>query len=181
MLSRRVAKRYANALFEAAMEKKALEKVVKELGQFSDLYVNSVELQQVLDNPSIANDTKMTVIRDIAQKLGITDLVQNLLAVMLESNRLKHLPVIYDEIDKAQDSALGRLKIEATSAVALTALHKTRLTNALTKLLGKKIILTTEVDPSTIGGMKIRIGSIILDGTVQGRIERLERHLLSEQ
>ena len=105
--------------------------------------------------------------------------VQNLIQLLLKRGRIEQLPRVAAEFRRLDDRRLGITHATATSATALTPDEVRALTARLEQSTGGRVELRVEVDPSLLGGLVVRIGDRLIDGSVRGRLERLRNQLIS--
>jgi len=165
------ARPYAKAAFEVA-QAESKQAQWSEALQYLEAIVSNEDFVTVIDNPSMDAQAKGEILIDIcADKLSETQ--KNFVKVMAENNRLILMPdiVILFEAHRAQ--AENTIEAIATSAFALSKAQVKSMTNALKKKLGREVTLTTQIDSSLIGGVIIRAGDLVIDGSTQARIGSL--------
>ena len=166
---------YASALFEAAQEKNRLAEVREELGDVLAAAQSVPELGALLENPEVDSDTKAGVIRDLLAEGD--ELVRNFLLLVVEKGRAAELPEIAREFDQLVARAEGRLEVELTTAVELSDDEASDILRQIESASGRRIEATRSVDPDLIGGLVLQAGSMRLDASVRGRLERLRTEL----
>ena len=166
---------YAKALFEAAQEKSSLDKVREELSDFVAAIDDVPELDAMLRNPQIDPRAKTSMLDDI---LGGADvLVHNFLLLVIEKNRGGQLRDIHKEFERLIAAQERRLTVDLTTAYELSDDEAQRIIGQIEKASGRPVDATRSVDPSLIGGLVLQAGSMRVDASVRGRIERLHREL----
>ena len=171
------ARRYAKALHDLAREASASEAVGRELEQVAAVYAGDEGTRGVLTRPWIKPDDRRAVAAAIAQKAGTRQLVQDFLGLVAERGRADHLAEIVAAYRTLVDAELGRARAQVRTAVALTAAEKQQLSSRLEGALGRRIILEEQVDPALLGGFIAQVGSLILDGSLDGQLGRLRQRL----
>jgi F-type H+-transporting ATPase subunit delta len=171
------ARRYAEAAFEVAMRDGTLEAWRSELDNASSV-VGDERALKVLANPSIPSDRRATA---LGEMLGdrVSRPVQNLIQMMLRRGRIEELPRVAAEFRRLDDARQGITHATATSATELTSDEVRALTARLEQSTGGRIALDVEVDPGLLGGLVVRVGDRLMDGSVRGRLERLRNQLIS--
>lgn len=171
------ARRYAEAAFEVAMRDGTLERWRAELDLAARL-VGDERALHVLANPAIPIDQRAAVLDEL---LGdrVDQPVRNLIQLMLRRTRIEALPRVAAEFRRLDDDRQGITHATATSATALTQDEIGVLTARLEQSTGGRIALDVEVDPSLLGGLVVRVGDRLIDGSVRGRLERLRNQLIS--
>jgi F-type H+-transporting ATPase subunit delta len=113
----------------------------------------------------------------IAQKVGARKVVQDFLGLVAERGRADHLAEIVAAYRTLVDAELGQARAQVRTAVALTAAEKQQLSTRLERALGRRIILEEQVDTTLLGGFIAQVGSLILDGSLDGQLGRLRQRL----
>ena len=171
------ARRYAEAAFEVAMR----DDTVADWRDQLDVAAAIVGDEQVLDvlrNPAIPGDQRAEV---LAGALGdrVSRPVQNLVQLMLRRGRISQVPRVAAEFRRLDDERQGLVHATAITATDLTPDEVRALTARLEQQTGGRVELDVEVDPSVLGGLIVRVGDRMIDGSVRGRLERLRNQLVS--
>ncbi len=153
------ARRYAKALFELARDAGEPEAVGRELEQVAAVYAGDARTHEVLTRPWIKPEDRRAVAAAIAQKAGARKLVQDFLGLVADRGRADHLPEIIGAYRLLVDAELGRARAQVERA------------------LGKRIILEEQVDATLLGGFIAQVGSLILDGSLDGQLARMRQRL----
>ena len=114
----------------------------------------------------------------LAKQAGCGKLVQDFVALVAARGRLDHLAAIAAAYRDLTDADLGQVRAQVTTAVALTDAEKTQLSSHLQAELGRRIILEESVDTNLLGGFVARVGSLILDGSLDGQLARMRERLV---
>ncbi len=175
-----LAARYARALAEVVKEKPALEVAAENLDKFSRLYHESKDLRDFFGNPAYPLPAKMKGLRALVKRLHAPAQAARLLEILLERGRLELLPEVAQEFRKIEERMLDRVEVELTTASSLDPALEKRMVASLEKFTGKKVRLTGIVDPAVLGGARTRIGSVVYDGTLATRLEKLKLVLIGE-
>jgi F-type H+-transporting ATPase subunit delta len=178
-----VARRYAHALFDLAFEKdtasnkKSLVDIIEsELLEIRTILNNNIELQKVLYHPQIVAAEKKDLL-DQLFKGKISEVTSNFLALLVDRRRENYLSDIVDEYVVLANESRGVVEAHVTSAVELKDEEKSELSSILARLTGKKVQTTYQVDPSIVGGVIVRIGDKIIDGSIKTRLTTLREQL----
>jgi F-type H+-transporting ATPase subunit delta len=166
---------YARALFEAAQEKDRLAQVREDFGDFVAAVEQVPELDALLKNPQIDRRAKAAVLEDVLG--GADELFRNFLLLTLEKNRANQLREIHKELERLIAAAERRLNVELTTAFELGDDEAQQIVQQIEEASGRKVEATRTVDPDLIGGLVLQAGSLRVDASVRGRIERLRREL----
>ena len=167
-------RRYADAAFEIALRDGTVETWRKELESAAATSTGS-ELERVLANPSVPLDQRVAVAEQVFASLSGP--VRNLVLLLVRRNRIEQLPRVAAEFRRLDDRRNGLTHATATSAAPLGADETKAITARLEELTGGRIALETAVDLSLLGGVVVRVGDRLIDGSVRGRLERLRGQL----
>lgn len=168
---------YAKSLFELADEAGGRDKILEiaeELKQVCELIRDDASFCEYLDSPVIDTARRALGIRAIFTD-RVTDLLMRFLLVLNTNKRLGHLEMIQTAFHLLVQEAWGRIDVEIWTAIELGSEQKTALAAQLHEILGKEPVLHTSTDPSLIGGIKIRIGDRLIDGSVVARLKQFEK------
>jgi F-type H+-transporting ATPase subunit delta len=172
--------RYAAALADVAVERRAGDAIRNDLSAFVDLFNQSPELREALDSPVVDNETKHRVIAELCAKMGLNEAVRNFIYVVVDHGRLHLLQEIIPAFRTELNDRLGIADAEVTSAHPLSDADKKQLVAVLEKRTGKKIDARFSQDAALVGGAVVRVGSTIYDGSVREQLNRLREQLGSE-
>ena len=172
-----VAKRYAKALFMAAREAGSAVPVGEELEAFQQVFAAHPEVRDVLSRPWIKAVDRRDIAVPVAERSGAGRLVRDFAGLVAERGRIDHLPEIVAAYLALVDEDLGQARARVRSAVALAPEDRRRLGARLEQILGKRIILEEQVDDTLLGGFIAQVGSFILDGSLDGQLERMRERL----
>jgi F-type H+-transporting ATPase subunit delta len=164
-------------LFEAAKEKGQLNEVAEELGDFALAVRDVPELRAVLRNPELDPETKAGIVVEVIG--GANELLRNFLRLAAEKGRIGEIEEIARELDRLMAAEEGRLDVELTTAFELSDSEASAILKQIQEASGRKVDATRKVDPKLIGGFVLQAGSMRVDASVRGRIERLRRELVS--
>jgi F-type H+-transporting ATPase subunit delta len=175
---RRAAAPYAKALFALAKERDETELIGRELGEAAATFESVAELRDFLARPWIPAPVKRTVVTEIAQRSSLSRLTTDFLALVAGRGRTDHLKVIAEKYQKRLDEDLGLARARVHTTMPLTSEERGALTAKLGKSLGsRRVVLEEIVDPTMLGGFIVESGSIVLDGSLEGQLERIRRRL----
>ena len=173
-----VARRYARALHALASEARRAEPVADELAAFEQLLARDAALRDVLLRPWVKAATKRAIVLEIAERLGVSPLTRNFLALVAQRRRLDMLGEILVAYRTRVDEAAGRIRARVRSAAPLTDAERAALRERLGRRLGKTVLLDTEVDPGLLGGFVAEVGSRVLDMSVAGQLSALRERII---
>ena len=168
-------RRYAEAAFQLADRDGSIETWRRELEQAAA--ATDGQLMAVLANPALPLDQRLQaadrVLADLSQS------VRNTVLLLVRRGRIEQLPRVVAEFVRLDERRRGITHATATSAAPLTDLEVKALTARLEQMTGGRIALTTDIDEGLLGGLVVRVGDRLIDGSVRGRLERLRNQLAS--
>ena len=166
---------YAQALFEAARDKGRLPRVREELGDFVATMREVPELGALLRNPELDPQVRVGALEDL---LGDADeLVRNFLLLVAEKGRAAQLEEIEREFERLAANEEGRLEVELTTAYELSDGEARDIIRQIERASGRTVDASRKVNPDLIGGIILQAGSLRVDASVRGRLERLRHEL----
>lgn len=192
MIERRIVRRYASALFAAASKANAVDQVESDLGLVSytlqpsvgqDMMSrpsqepNKVTLWETLVSPVIPPAKKHEIL-DALFKDKISEITLAYLKLCVDKRREEVIRETESEYIALANEARGIVQAEVTSAVELSEDQERRLVAKLSETTGKRIELSKKVDPALIGGLLVRMGDTVIDGSIRGQLEAIRERLL---
>ncbi|KAF0996665.1 F0F1 ATP synthase subunit delta [Geobacillus sp. TFV-3] len=172
-----IAKRYASALFRIALEQGQLDRIEEDVRAVRQALAENGEFLSLLSYPKLSFDQKKALIREAFA--GVSTPVQNTLLLLLERHRFGLVPELAEQFLALVDDARGIAKAVAYSARPLTDEELRALSDVFAQKVGKQTLeIENIIDPDLIGGVKLRIGNRIYDGSVSGQLERIRRQLI---
>ena len=170
-----IAATYAEALFEAATEKDAVEPVAADISAFAEAMRESAELRAALSSPEVDTRSKKAAVAGLTE--GAHPLTANFLQVLIDRGRMAEFPEIARAFQERVARAEHLLEVEAITAVPMTDDLRKRVVQRIQGQTGATVELTESVDPDIVGGLVLRIGGVVVDGSLRRRLEEL-RHTL---
>lgn len=167
---------YAEALFGAAKEAGSLGEISDAITDFAAAVGASPELRGVLRNPQLESSAKAAILRDLAG--DEEPLFSNFLQLTVEKGRAGELEEIAREFERLMAREERRLTVELTTARELTEDEAGAILRQIEQASGRKVEATRSVDPSLVGGIVLQAGSLRVDASVRGRLERLRQELV---
>jgi F-type H+-transporting ATPase subunit delta len=169
-----VGARYAQALFDLALETEALPAVEADVAALKAALTDSAELRRFLISPIFAADTKAKVLAEIAQKAELGPVAVKFLGVLGANRRSGALLGAITSFERLAAAHRGVVGAEVTSAVKLSAAQAKAIKASLAKSLGKEPEITALVDPTILGGLKIKVGSRLFDASLRSKLDSLK-------
>jgi F-type H+-transporting ATPase subunit delta len=172
-----VARRYASALADVAIERREEREVQHELEQWASMIETNPNLKEAFANPTVAYDQKRTVLETLLSRTRVRETTGSFLRVLLKNQRLSQLRDIVERFGHVLDERAGVVAADVTTARPLPEDLRKTLHDALTAATGRTVRLSFTTDESIIGGVIARIGSTIFDGSVESHLNRLAEGL----
>jgi len=171
---------YARAFAEAVLDSHhEPDKTLWEAKAVAELVAESKELREVWETPSITPEQKRAVLDAIVAREGISKIVRNFVAVLIDHRRTKFLGPIVKQFEIELDQRLGFAEAEIISAHELNQNDRQLLESQMQKLTGKKVRARYSRNESILGGAIVKVGSTIYDGSVTGQLERIRQAISS--
>jgi F-type H+-transporting ATPase subunit delta len=170
-----VARTYARALFEAAKEHGRIDEVREELDQFAAAVREVPELQALIRNPELDTRAKTEALGALLKDAD--ELLRNFVRLLAEKGRAPMLEEIAREYDALVAAEERILNVELTTAYELTDDEAASIVRQIEEAAGRRVDAERAVDPDLIGGLVLKVGSLEVDSSVRGRLERLRREL----
>ncbi len=201
------ARRYAKTIFELGQEKGLLEKFSQDMVSLKEVIDKAEGFLSFLANPTyeytereklllevasklglnqylvnliklLMESNKVKLLLEVASKLGLNQYLVNLIKLLMESNKVKLLPYICNFYQDLQDFYAGKVRGVIKTALPLSNDDLNAIKSAVEKALNKKLELTVQVDKAVIGGVLLKVGDVIYDGTVKKQLEILKDNLI---
>jgi F-type H+-transporting ATPase subunit delta len=170
--------RYAQAFLDVITAAKLDAKAIDgQLADFLGTWNGSPELREFFVNPAVPALQKVGFLDTMNQKLGMRKELRNLLAVLIDNDRIGNVAEVAAAYRKLLQEQLGIRQAEIVTARKLTDVERLQLVADVGKLAGAEIDASFKQDPAILGGMVVRIGSTVYDGSVRGRLNRLKEEL----
>jgi F-type H+-transporting ATPase subunit delta len=168
-----LAGRYARALFDLAVDGKALPAVEASVAMLGDALANSADFSALVASPVVSRDDAKAAVAKIASSLKLDTLTANLVGVLATNRRLSKLPDIVRAFASMTAAHRGEATADVTSAHPLDAAQVSALKAQLAKRLGRDVAVNLSVDPALLGGMIVKIGSRQIDSSIRTRLNTL--------
>lgn len=169
-----VGARYAQALFDLALETNTLDAVEADLKALKAAREESADLRRALASPVYAAEDKGKALTAIGEKAGFSRTTQNFLGLLAANRRASALPAVIAAFERLSAAHRGVVAAEVTTAVKLTAAQAEGVKAALAQALGQEPEITTRVDPAILGGLKVKVGSRLFDASLRSKLDSLK-------
>ncbi len=172
-----VARRYAAPLADVAIAHNKADELDSELGVFAEIIGTNRELSDVFASPVIPQPSKREVLDAIIKRAGPGELTANLLRTLLRNYRLQYVGAVHEEFRREMNLRKGIVVARVATAAPVGASEQESLSRTLHQMTGKQVQLEFKTDPSLIGGVVTRVGSMVYDGSVRTQLQEIEQRL----
>jgi|DewCreStandDraft_4_1066084.scaffolds.fasta_scaffold68681_2 F-type H+-transporting ATPase subunit delta len=176
----RVAKRYANALFNAAQRSQRTDAVQADLDGLMAAWNASADFRRLMLSPRIGVERKKSLVSQLFAETT-EPLTQRFLRLLIEKRREDVLPAVQEEFQRRADDARGLLRATAMVATPISPAEEEALRTSLAERTGRTVQLAVTVEPAIIGGVVVRMQDTVLDGSIRGALERIREHMLQDR
>jgi F-type H+-transporting ATPase subunit delta len=169
-----IAQRYAAALFELAREARGLKALESDVDALGEALSASADLTAMIASPVISREDQARAMAAVADRLALSSLTKNTLALMAQKRRLFVLPQLVADLRARIAEEKGEMTADVVSATRLSAAQARKLAEVLKARVGKTVKLNATVDDSLIGGLIVKLGSTMIDTSVKARLASLQ-------
>jgi F-type H+-transporting ATPase subunit delta len=165
-------------LYELANENSELETVENNVNELLTIYSTSKELKNFIKNPTQSQSTQLEILNRISKQMNLTKIIQNFLSVLVIKRRIFFIKKIFLNFLSLASKRRGELKATLVSSKKLTSEELESLNKDLSKTMGAPIVLDYEVDEKLIGGLKMQVGSLMIDTSIKNKLKKYEKMML---
>jgi F-type H+-transporting ATPase subunit delta len=169
-----LAERYAAALFELADERRVLDQVASDLRQLRAMLVESVDLVRLVRSPVLSRLEQGRAVAALALRADLSSLVRDFLAIVAKNRRLFAVPAMIEAYLATLAARRGEVTADVTAAQPLNEQQLEALSEHLRRTVGRRVSVDVRVDARLIGGLIVRVGSRMVDGSVENKLRRLQ-------
>ncbi len=169
-----LAGRYATALFDLADQHKALDQVAKDLIAFSAMVESSTDLVRLIRSPVIDRTAQGAAISRLVEKAEFGQITRNFIGLVAQKRRLFALPSIIAAYLALLAERRGEVRADVTVAQDMTAAQIDAIKDHLKRAIGSEVAVDIRVDPAIIGGLVVKVGSRVVDGSLRTKLQRLQ-------
>jgi F-type H+-transporting ATPase subunit delta len=170
-------KRYAQAIFDLALENDRVEQWGEDLAVVAEVFEDA-EFAALLKHADMPAADKLKATASVLA--NVNPLVRNLVDLLVSKNSVDSITGVHAGYTELLDQHLGRQRVEITTAVTLESAETNRISNFVSELIHGEVVLTTKIDESILGGLVIQIGDQLLDGSTKARLDGLRNRLHTE-
>ena len=177
MIRSRVAKRYARALLGLGQEDEKFKEYGKDLLDFSSFFGSNKELREILTSPAFVVSDRKKILNEILAKSDYSETVKNFLNLLLDKNRIDAIPEVSSYYEKLMDEVSHIAHVDVITPMPLRESAARSLEKVLEEMTSKRIRMEMKEDKTLIGGLVVKIGDLVLDGSLKAQIEGLKESL----
>jgi F-type H+-transporting ATPase subunit delta len=169
-----LAERYAAALFDLADERRMLDEVATNLRELRAMLHASGDFLRLIRSPILSRDQQAKAIGMVAERAGLSSLVRDFLAVVARNRRLFAVPAMIEAFLAKLAARRGEVTAEVFAAQPLSEAQLAALNEQLRRSIGSRVSVDVRVDPGLIGGLVVKLGSRMVDGSIKSKLQRLQ-------
>ena len=169
-----LAERYAAALFDLADERRILDEVATNLRELHAMLQASGDFLRLIRSPVLSRDQQAKAIGMVAERAGLSPLVRDFLAVVARNRRLFAVPAMIEAFLAKLAARRGEVTAEVFTAQPLSEAQRAALNEQLRRSIGSRVSVDVRVDPGLIGGLVVKLGSRMVDGSIKSKLQRLQ-------
>ncbi len=169
-----VGERYAQALFDLALETGRLDAVRADVKSLKAAWIDSADLRRLATSPVIKSEDQVKGLTAVAASAKFEPSTRNFLGLLAQNGRARDLPGVLAGFERLYARHTGLVAAEVVSAQALDDVQITHIRNALLESLGRAPELTVRVDPSILGGLKVKVGSKLFDASLKTKLDSMK-------
>ena len=176
--SSETSERYARALFEVASDSSELDNIENSLVEFLNIYDSSSEFINFIKNPTQSNINQLKAVDIISKKLNFSKNLKNFLSLLVKKRRIFFVKKIIQNFFKLCSKKRGEVKASLTSSKNLSQAELNDISSQFSNSMGSKIKFDYSVDETLIGGVKIQLGSLMVDTSIKNKLKNYEKLML---
>ena len=176
--SSETSERYSRALFEVANETNDLDKIENDVRNFQSLFNSSSEIKNFIQNPTQSKNTQNNVINLLSENLGFSKNLKNFFLLLIEKRRIFFVKKISESFLRLCSKKRGEIKASLISSKELSLNELDEISKDLSKSMRSIIKLDYKVDKDLIGGLKLQLGSFMIDTSIKNKLKKYEQAML---
>lgn len=173
-MAKLIGKRYALALFDTGQELEKVDDFKEELNTIIDILNKEPELVSILEHPKISKKDKKELVKSVFGE-SISEEMKNFFYIIIDKGRERNIFDINKEYKSLYNENKNIIEAVAVTAVPMKEDSQNKLSVILSEKLGKNVKIENEVDKSILGGVLLKMGNKVIDGTIKGRLESMEK------
>ena len=176
--STETSERYSRALFEVSKEAGELEKIEVDIKIFQYLHTASLELKNFIENPTHTIETQNKILSLLSEKLSFSKNLKNFFFLLIKKRRIFFVKKIIDSFLRLCSKKRGEIKASLISSKELSSLELENISKELSTSMGSTIKFDYKVDKDLIGGLKLQLGSFMIDTSIKNKLKKYEQKML---
>ena len=176
--STETSERYSRALFEISREVGELEKIETDIKNFQSLHDSSLELKNFIENPTHTIETQNTILSLLSEKLSFSKNLKNFFLLLIKKRRIFFVKKIVESFLRLCAKKRGEIKASLISSKELSSLELENISKELSSSMGSIIKFDYKVDKDLIGGLKLQLGSFMIDTSIKNKLKKYEQQML---
>jgi F-type H+-transporting ATPase subunit delta len=177
LITSKVSKRYAKALLSLGKEDGKFQRYGDELRDFSTFFQENLDFGQAISNPVFTLEDRKKVLSVVLARSSYSQTVKNFLQLLLDKNRISAVPAIHAHYNKLTDEVANIARAEVITPMPLNQNVRERLERVLEGVTSRKVKMVTREDKTLIGGIVVKIGDLVLDGSIKTQLKGLKESL----
>lgn len=169
-----IAGRYASALYDLADEQKQLDEVADDLRSLRAMMAESEDLRRLVRSPVLKREEQARALAAVTERAGLSQLTRNFIGVVARHRRLFALSGMIEGYLRILADRRGEVAARVSTARPLSEAQRTALTDALREVVGGKVTVDLDVDPSLLGGLIVQVGSRMFDSSLRSKLQRMQ-------
>ena len=178
--STETSERYSLALFDVSKEAGELEKVEADVKNFRSLYDNSLELKNFIQNPTYTIETQNKILSLLSEKLSFSKNLKNFFSLLIKKRRIFFVKKIVESFLRLCSKKRGEIKASLISSKELSKVELENISEELSSSMGSTIKFDYKVDQDLIGGLKLQLGSFMIDTSIKNQLKKYEQEMLEK-
>ena len=176
--SAETSERYSRALYEVAKESNELEKIELDMKKFESLFETSLDLKNFIENPTHTIEVQNKVVDLLSTQLGFSKNLKNFYLLLIKKRRIFFVKKIINSFLKLCSKNRGEIKASLISSKDLSSIELENINKELSSSMGSIIKIDFKVDKDLIGGLKLQLGSFMVDTSIKNKLKKLEQSML---
>jgi F-type H+-transporting ATPase subunit delta len=176
--STETAERYSRALFEVAKDSKELDKIESDMKNFQSLFNSSSDIKNFIKNPTQSINIQNNVINLLADKLGFSKNLKNFFLLLIKKRRIFFVKKISENFLRFCSRKRGEVKASLISSKELSQTELDEINKDLSKTMDSTLIFDYKVDKELIGGLKLQLGSFMIDTSIKNKLKKYEQEMI---
>ena len=170
--------RYALALYELAIEKSGLEAIVKDINELLVVYNTSEDFKNFIKDPTQSQSSQLELLNKISIEMNLSKITKNFLSILVGKRRISFLNKIFSNFLSLVSKKKGELTASLISSKNLTSEELKNLNTELSQAMKTIVSFNYKVDETLIGGIKMQIGSLMIDTSIKSKLKKYEQIML---